>query len=87
MFVRLAHSKELHRALEALHGEAVHIYKSVQIRFAVPGDERHTIPTHQDARYINPDMEFFAYWIPLVDIPLGEGGLVVAPFVPIFMVP
>jgi len=78
-FTRLAHSQELHRALEALHGEPVHIYESVQIRFSVPGDERHTIPTHQDARYINPDTEFFAYWIPLVDIPLGEGGLVVAP--------
>ena len=78
-FVRLAHSDELRRALELLHGEAVHIYESVQIRFAVPDDERHTIPTHQDARYINPDTAFFAYWIPLVDIPVGEGGLAVAP--------
>jgi ectoine hydroxylase-related dioxygenase (phytanoyl-CoA dioxygenase family) len=78
-FVRLAHSDALRQLLETLHGEAVHIYESVQVRFAVPHDERHTIPTHQDARYINPDMEFFAYWIPLVDIPVGDGGLAVAP--------
>jgi 1-deoxypentalenic acid 11beta-hydroxylase len=79
VFVELAHSESLQRVLDALHGEPVHLYESVQIRFAVPGDERHTIPTHQDARYINPDMEFFAYWIPLVDIAVGEGGLAVAP--------
>lgn len=78
-FVQLALSDELRFVLERLHDEPVHVYESVQIRFAVPGDERHTIPTHQDARYINPDMEFFAYWIPLVDIAVGEGGLAVAP--------
>jgi ectoine hydroxylase-related dioxygenase (phytanoyl-CoA dioxygenase family) len=79
VFVRLAHSRELRAALEDLHGEPVHIYASVQIRHALPHDDRHTIPTHQDARYINPDMDFGAFWIPLVDIPVGRGGLALVP--------
>jgi len=79
LFVALAHSAALRAVLEAVHGESIHVYQSVQIRFALPGDELHTIPMHQDARYIEPDSQFCAFWIPLVDIAPGEGGLAVVP--------
>ncbi len=79
LFVALAKSAALKAALAQVHGEAMHVYESVQIRFALPGDEVHTIPMHQDARFIEPDPQFAAFWIPLVDIAPGEGGLALVP--------
>lgn len=78
-FARIAASAELRQAIEAVVGFDVHLYPSVQIRFALPDDDVHTIPMHQDARYINPDLAFGAFWIALADIPLGHGGLAVVP--------
>jgi ectoine hydroxylase-related dioxygenase (phytanoyl-CoA dioxygenase family) len=75
LFVELANSTQLAHLLSEVHGEAMRVYRSVQIRYALPGDDLHTIPAHQDARYITPDPGFFAFWIPLADIPLGHGGL------------
>ena len=74
-FVELAYSPQLAQLLATVHGHPVHVYRSVQIRYSLPDDDLHTIPAHQDARYITPDPGFAAFWIPLADIPLGHGGL------------
>jgi ectoine hydroxylase-related dioxygenase (phytanoyl-CoA dioxygenase family) len=78
-FVDVAESAALASALEVVVGEAVHVYRSVNIRTSLPHDDRHIIPAHQDAMYIGPDRRFAAYWIPLTDIAVGAGGLALVP--------
>jgi 1-deoxypentalenic acid 11beta-hydroxylase len=78
-FCQLAESAPVRDLLEAVFGEPMHVYRSVNIRYSLPADRRHVIPSHQDAMYISPFKGFSAFWIPLVDIPEGTGGLAVAP--------
>lgn len=78
-FVQLALSESFAALLATVHSEPVVVYRHVNIRYSLPEDDRHLIPAHQDAMYIGPFKSFLTYWIPLVDIAEGAGGLALAP--------
>jgi hypothetical protein len=53
-------------------------YANTDIRFALPNDERHLTPPHQDHFFIRQTDQFRTVWIPLIDINQDAGGLAIA---------
>jgi hypothetical protein len=64
--------------VEGIFGEPVFMYRNVDIRFALPNDERHLTPSHQDHFFIRQTERFRTVWIPLMNIERTVGGLAVA---------
>ena len=70
-----ARTKEL---LEKVFGETVFRYRNTTIRFALPHDEMHVSPPHQDHYFIRQTPEFRTVWVPLMAIDSTVGGLAIA---------
>jgi 1-deoxypentalenic acid 11beta-hydroxylase len=67
--------------METIFSEDVHVFKSTQLRWLQPGSKNVT-PAHQDVFYFRPDDVpdvFRTFWVPVVDMDGGVGGLKVAP--------
>jgi len=71
-------STELQALADAVFGEPVSIYRSTNLRYALPADAIHQSPPHQDAFFVGPHEDFRTLWIPLMDIDEAMGGLAVA---------
>ena len=66
------------RFVERIFAEPVFMYRNVDIRFALPNDEKHLTPAHQDHFFIRQTERFRTVWIPLMSIERHVGGLTVA---------
>jgi Phytanoyl-CoA dioxygenase (PhyH) len=66
------------RFVERIFAEPVFMYRNVNIRFALPNDEKHLTPAHQDHFFIRQTERFRTVWIPLMSIERHVGGLTVA---------
>ena len=78
LYVQLSNSEELQRLLDIVFDEPVSIYHSTNIRYALPMDELHASPPHQDHFFVGPNDDFRTVWIPLMEIDDSVGGLAVA---------
>ncbi|MGH9158716.1 MAG: phytanoyl-CoA dioxygenase family protein [Vicinamibacteraceae bacterium] len=54
------------------------MYRNVDIRYALPRDERYVTPVHQDHFFIRQTPRFRTLWIPIMDIGEAVGGLALA---------
>ena len=63
---------------ETIFGELVFMYRNTDIRFALPKDEKHLTPSHQDHFFIRQTNRFRTAWIPLMNIEREVGGLTLA---------
>jgi len=72
----LLNSEHTIRLMESVFGEPVFMYKSHNIRYALPSDAKHVTPPHQDYFFIRINQSFRTLWIPLMDIDEEVGGLV-----------
>lgn len=63
---------------EKIFGEPVFMYRNTDIRFALPKDEKHLTPSHQDHFFIRQTNRFRTAWIPLMNIEREVGGLALA---------
>jgi 1-deoxypentalenic acid 11beta-hydroxylase len=61
-----------------IFGEPVFMYRNTDIRFALPKDEKHLTPSHQDHFFIRQTNRFRTAWIPLMNIERQVGGLALA---------
>jgi hypothetical protein len=66
------------RFVEGIFAEPVFMYRNVDIRFALPNDEKHLTPSHQDHFFIRQTERFRTVWIPLMNIERKVGGVAVA---------
>ncbi|MFN8006885.1 MAG: phytanoyl-CoA dioxygenase family protein [Terriglobia bacterium] len=66
------------KLFEKIFGEPVFLYRNTDIRFALPNDERHLTPPHQDHFFIRQTNRFRTAWIPLMNINRDMGGLATA---------
>src|SRR5262245_57765165 len=64
--------------IETPFTERVFMYCNVDIRFALPKDEKHLTPPHQDHFFIRQTESFRTVWIPLMNVERHVGGLAVA---------
>jgi phytanoyl-CoA dioxygenase PhyH len=64
--------------IERVFAEPVFMYRNVDIRFALPNDEKHLTPPHQDHFFIRQTDSFRTVWIPLMNVERHVGGLAVA---------
>jgi 1-deoxypentalenic acid 11beta-hydroxylase len=76
--LELCESDELRDLLRSVFGEEVFIYRSTNIRYALPHDDLHVTPPHQDHFFVGPNDDFRTVWIPLMKIDESVGGLAVA---------
>jgi len=74
----LCESDELRDLLSRVFGEEVFVYRGTNIRYALPHDEVHVTPPHQDHFFVGPNDDFRTVWIPLMRIDESVGGLAVA---------
>jgi 1-deoxypentalenic acid 11beta-hydroxylase len=74
----LCESDELRELLRRVFGEEVFVYRGTNIRYALPGDDLHVTPPHQDHFFVGPNDDFRTVWIPLMPIDESVGGLAVA---------
>ena len=79
IFHRLAHHPDLIRMYETLFGEAVLPHPRNIARLMVPCPASRPTPIHQDFIHIQGTRNVWTCWMPLGDIPLALGGLVVMP--------
>lgn len=77
-YIDVSNSRELHTLLDTVFGEEVAIYKSTNIRYALPRDELYASPPHQDHFFVGPNDDFRTVWIPLMHVDESVGGLAVA---------
>ncbi len=77
-YAELSSSAELQDLLNVVFDEDVTIYRSTNIRYALPRDEVHATPPHQDRFFVGPNDDFRTVWIPLMSIDQSVGGLAVA---------
>src|SRR5438067_1279339 len=61
--------------MERVFCEPVFRYRNTDIRFALPEDQIHMTPPHQDHFFIRHTTEFRTAWIPLMDVEPAMGGL------------
>jgi len=74
----LLESDEMMKVLESLFNAPVFRYRNTDIRFALPYDEKHLTPPHQDHFYIRQTDQFCTAWVPLMPIALDGGVLAIA---------
>jgi 1-deoxypentalenic acid 11beta-hydroxylase len=74
----LCESNELRELLNRVFGEEVFVYRGTNIRYALPHDDVHVTPPHQDHFFVGPNDDFRTVWIPLMRIDESVGGLAVA---------
>ncbi len=64
--------------IERLFEGPVFRYRNTDIRFALPNDERHLTPPHQDHFFIRQTDQFRTAWVPLMSIGQDAGQLAIA---------
>jgi hypothetical protein len=64
--------------IERLFEGPVFRYRNTDIRFALPYDERHLTPPHQDHFFIRQTDQFRTAWVPLMAIGQDAGPLAIA---------
>ena len=64
--------------LERLFQGPVFRYRNTDIRFALPNDERHLTPPHQDHFFVRESDQFRTAWVPLMSIGVDAGPLAIA---------
>lgn len=77
-YLDLCESDELRGLLRKVFGEDVFIFRGTNIRYALPHDDLHVTPPHQDHFFVGPNDDFRTIWIPLMAIDETVGGLAVA---------
>jgi len=77
-YQKLLDLESTRRFVEGIFAEPVFMYRNVDIRFALPNDEKHLTPSHQDHFFIRQTERFRTVWIPLMPIERKVGGLAVA---------
>ena len=77
-YQKLLDLESTRRFIERIFAEPVFMYQNVDIRFALPNDEKHLTPSHQDHFFIRQTERFRTVWIPLMPIERKVGGLAVA---------
>ncbi len=77
-FVDMAKYLKTLGIIERVFDAPVFLYANTDIRFALPNDERHLTPPHQDHFFIRQTDQFRTVWIPLIDINQDAGGLAIA---------
>jgi ectoine hydroxylase-related dioxygenase (phytanoyl-CoA dioxygenase family) len=77
-YQKLLDLESTRRFIEAIFAEPVFMYQNVDIRFALPNDEKHLTPSHQDHFFIRQTERFRTVWIPLMPVERKVGGLAVA---------
>jgi 1-deoxypentalenic acid 11beta-hydroxylase len=75
---RLLDAVSVNSLFETVFGQPVLIFRSVNIRYALPHDDLHASPPHQDRFFVGPNDDFRTAWLPLVNIPEEVGGLALA---------
>ena len=75
---RLLDAQSVSDFLEKVFRKRVFIFRSVNIRYALPHDDVHVSPPHQDRFFVGPNDDFRTAWIPLISIPDSVGGLALA---------
>jgi len=74
----LLESGQTARLVEGIFGEPVFMFRSPNIRYALPSDAVHMTPPHQDYFFVRINQSFRTLWIPLMDIDEQVGGLALA---------
>jgi 1-deoxypentalenic acid 11beta-hydroxylase len=64
--------------LRAVFQEPVVVSRNTKIRYALPHDDRHLTPPHQDAFFPGATDDFRTIWIPLMPIDRTIGGFAIA---------
>jgi hypothetical protein len=77
-YQELLDSESTSQLIAKIFGEPVFAYRNTDIRFALPNDNRHLTPPHQDHFFIRQTDLFRTVWIPLMDIERKVGGLALA---------
>ena len=77
-YLELCESDEMRNLLRKVFGEEVFIFRGTNIRYAIPHDDLHVTPPHQDHFFVGPNDDFRTVWIPLMSIAVSVGGLAVA---------
>ncbi len=77
-YLELCESDALRDLLRKVFGEEVFIFRGTNIRYAIPHDDLHVTPPHQDHFFVGPNDDFRTVWIPLMNIEESIGGLAVA---------
>jgi 1-deoxypentalenic acid 11beta-hydroxylase len=77
-YLELCGSDQLRDLLCRVFGEGVFVYRGTNIRYALPHDDLHVTPAHQDHFFVGPNDDFRTVWIPLMKIDETVGGLAVA---------
>lgn len=77
-YQELCQSDSLRRVVEKVYGEPVFLCRNSTLRYALPNDESHLTPPHQDYFFLRESTNFVTAWIPLMEIDLRLGGLAVA---------
>lgn len=77
-YLDLCESDQLRGLLRTVFGEEVFIFRGTNIRYALPHDDLHVTPPHQDHFFVGPNDDFRTVWIPLMEIGERVGGLAVA---------
>lgn len=78
LFSELLESQHTVALVEKILGGPVYMFKSFNIRYALPGDTVHVTPPHQDYFFVRINQSFRTLWIPLMDIDDQVGGLALA---------
>ena len=77
-YLELCESVQLRDLLRRVFGEEVFVFRGTNIRYALPHDDVHVTPAHQDHFFVGPNDDFRTVWIPLMSIDESVGGLAVA---------
>ena len=77
-YLELCESGEVRDLLRRVFGEEVFVFRSTNIRYALPNDDLHVTPPHQDHFFVGPNDDFRTVWMPLMRIEETVGGLAVA---------
>jgi hypothetical protein len=77
-YADLVESEGMKRLMERVFGERVFLFKGTNIRYALPNDDAHVTPPHQDDFFIRGQDAFRTVWIPLMAIGRRVGGLALA---------
>ena len=77
-YLEIMASDRLREAIDFAYGEPGYIAPSVGFRYSMPTDAVYLTPNHQDHFFIRQTDQFRMIWIPLMDLELANGGLVLA---------
>ncbi len=77
-YVELIESTGMKQLMERVFGEPIFMFRGTNVRYALPNDQAHLTPPHQDHFFIRANREFRTVWVPLMEIGEEVGGLALA---------